>query len=100
LRAGSSPSYFTPESLGRAVERAGGRVVWQWQRAQPRGYLWSLRLWLGDRGARGAARATEWRPIYGAIKLALELILPLVAAMGRGEVIRVGIAPAGRSASQ
>lgn len=91
-------SHFTPESLGRAVTQAGGRVAWQRQRAKPRHVLWSLRLWLGDRGLPGLARLTEWRPAYGALKLLLELALPVVSRGGRGEVIRLGVvaAPRGR----
>ncbi len=84
-------SHFTPESLGRAVERAGGRVEWCWQRAQPRHYLWSLGHWLGDRGLDGLARLAERRLVYGTLKLALEVALPLIAAAGRGEVIRIGV---------
>ena len=33
----------------------------------------------------------EWRPVYGLLKLFLELTLPLVRWAGRGEVVRVGI---------
>jgi hypothetical protein len=86
-------SHFTPASLEQAVERAGGRVVWRRQQAKPRHYLWSLRIWLRDRGAERLARLTEWRPAYGALKLGLELALPLVARAGRGEAIRVGVRP-------
>ena len=86
-------SHFTPESLSRAVEQAGGRVLWCWHQAKPRYYLWSLGFWLRDRGWRRLARAAEWRPIYGALKLGLELTLPLCRRARRGEVIRVGVAP-------
>jgi SAM-dependent methyltransferase len=85
-------SHFTPASLERAVATAGGRVVWRRQQAKPRHYIWSLRIWLRDRGLEGLARLTERAPVYGAIKLVLELTLPLVARAGRGEVIRVGVA--------
>jgi hypothetical protein len=44
------------------------------------------RLW-----ARRLARTAEWRPVYGALKLFLELTLPLARLAGRGEVIRFGI---------
>jgi SAM-dependent methyltransferase len=87
-------SHFTPETLGRAVEQAGGRVVWCWHQAKPRYYLWSLGYWLTDRGWNGLARAAEWRPVYGALKLALELGLPLCCRARRGEVIRIGVVPA------
>jgi SAM-dependent methyltransferase len=87
-------SHFTPESLTRAVEAAGGRVAWVRHQAKPRYYLWSLGLWLRDRGCRRLARAAEWRPIYGLLKLSLELTLPLCRWMQRGEVIRIGVVPA------
>jgi SAM-dependent methyltransferase len=87
-------SHFTPESLTRAVAQAGGRVLWCWHQAKPRYYLWSLGFWLRDRGCERLARAAEWRPMYGALKLSLELLLPLVRLAGRGEVIRVGVVPA------
>ena len=85
------PSHFTPASLTRAVELGGGRVVERRQRAQPRHYLWSLRIWLRDRGPERLARLTEWRPVYGALKLLLELVLPAVSWAGRGEIVRVSV---------
>jgi SAM-dependent methyltransferase len=84
-------SQFTPETIARVVTRAGGRVVWCWHQAKPRYYLWSLGLWLRDRGAPALARACEWRPLYGVLKLGLELTLPLARWARRGEVIRIGI---------
>jgi hypothetical protein len=36
-------------------------------------------------------RVAEWRPVYGALKLGLELTLPLARWARRGEVIRIGI---------
>lgn len=84
-------SHFTPETLTRTVEQAGGRVVWTWHRAKPRHYIWSARIWLGDRGLSRLARLTESPLVYGAMKLALELTLPCVSLLRRGEVIRVGI---------
>jgi len=86
-------SHFTPESLSRAVEQAGGRVSWCWHQAKPRYYLWSLGFWLRDRGWHRLARAAEWRPVYGVLKLALELALPIARWARRGEVIRVGVLP-------
>jgi SAM-dependent methyltransferase len=88
-------SHFSPDSLGRAVALAGGRVVWSWQRAQPRHYLWSLRLALEDRGWGRLARLTTRPLLRGPLKLLLELTLPLVSLARRGEVIRVGLVPAG-----
>jgi SAM-dependent methyltransferase len=84
-------SHFSPETLARAVERAGGRVAWCWHGAKPRYYLWSLGFWLRDRGCPTLARVAEWRPAYGALKLFLEVLLPLARLARRGEVIRVGI---------
>lgn len=84
-------SHFSPETLRRAVERAGGRVLWRWHRAKPRHYLWSLRSWLQDHGLHRLAHLTEVRLIYGALKLILEVTLPLVSWMGYGEVSRIGV---------
>jgi SAM-dependent methyltransferase len=84
-------SHFAPATLERAVAQAGGRVVWRWHQAKPRYYLWSLRHWLRDRGLDRTARLAEWRPVYGVLKLFLELTLPLARWAGRGEVLRVGI---------
>jgi hypothetical protein len=84
-------SHFTPETLGAVVARAGGQVVWSWHQAKPRYYLWSLGFWLRDRGLGSLARLAEWRPIYGVLKLVLEVTLPLARWVGLGEVVRVGI---------
>jgi SAM-dependent methyltransferase len=84
-------SQFTPETIERVVTGAGGRVVWCWHQAKPRYYLWSLGFWLRDRGLDGPAQLAEWRPVYGVLKLFLELTLPLARWVGRGEVIRVGV---------
>ena len=84
-------SHFTPETLATVVARAGGRVVWTWHQAKPRYYLWSLSFWLRDRGLGELARLSEWRPVYGVLKLFLELALPLARWAGRGEVVRVGV---------
>ena len=86
-------SHFTPESLARAVEQAGGRVAWCWHQAKPRYYLWSLGHWLRDRGWDRVACAAAGRPAYGVLKLLLELTLPLARWARRGEVIRIGVVP-------
>lgn len=91
-------SHFTPHTLARAVEKAGGRVVWCLHQAKPRYYLWSWSNCLRDRGLGGLARLSEVRPVYGVLKLVLELGLPLVSRAGRGEVIRIGAVPARRAA--
>ncbi len=85
-------SHFSPESLERAVEQGGGRIVWSWHGAKPRYYLWSLAAWLRDQGWSGLASLTERRLVYGLLKIFLEVTLPLVRLARRGEVIRVGIA--------
>jgi hypothetical protein len=85
--------HFTPGALSSAVERAGGRVEWCRHQTKPRHYLWSARIWLRDHGADALARATERRPIYGALKLLLEVTLPLVSLARLGEVIRIGAVP-------
>jgi SAM-dependent methyltransferase len=84
-------SHFTPETLERAVTQAGGRVVWRWHGAKPRYYLWSLGYWLRDRGWGRLAALAEWRPVYGLLKLALEVTLPMARWAGLGEVVRVGV---------
>lgn len=85
-------SQFTPETLARAVKHAGGRVVWCWHQAKPRYYLWSWSNYLRDRRRARLARMSELRPVYGVLKLVLEVGLPLVSRAGRGEVIRIGAA--------
>jgi SAM-dependent methyltransferase len=88
--------HFTPDTLAKVVERAGGRIVWCWHQAKPRYYLWSLGHWLRDRECHRLARCAEWRPAYGVLKLILEVTLPLCRWAKRGEVIRVGVVPAAR----
>jgi SAM-dependent methyltransferase len=87
---------FTPESLRRAVEEAGGRVIWCWHQAKPRYYLWSLDHWLRDRGWDRLARAAAWRPVHGVLKLFLEVALPFCRWARRGEVIRIGVVTSSR----
>jgi SAM-dependent methyltransferase len=88
-------SHFTPATLGRLVEQSGGRLVRWRHRAKPRQYLWSLGHWLDDRGYPRFARAITG-PLRGPLKLGLELALPLVARAGRGEAVRIEIAPVRR----
>jgi hypothetical protein len=57
--------------------------------------VWSLRNWLRDRGLGWLARLTEIRLVYGALKLILEVTLPLVSRAGYGEVIRIGVVVGG-----
>jgi SAM-dependent methyltransferase len=93
-------SHFTPETLARVIARAGGRVVWSWHQAKPRYYLWSLGYWLRDHRLGRLARLAEARPVYGVLKLGLELTLPLARWAGSGEVVRVGVEHAGGSAAE
>jgi len=83
-------SHFTPATLEAVIEKAGGAIIWTWHQAKPRTYLWSLSAWLSDRGWSALARATELRPVYGALKLGLEVVVPLVRRARRGEAIRIG----------
>lgn len=83
-------SHFTPATLSRVLEHAGGRIVWCRHQAKPRSYLWSLSAWLRDRGWNTLARLTESRLVYGVLKLGLEISLPLARLARRGEAIRVG----------
>lgn len=83
-------SHFTPETLERVIEKAGGRIAWIWHQAKPRTYLWSLSALLRDRGWNTLAGLTEWRPVYGVLKLGLEVLVPLARLARRGEAIRIG----------
>jgi SAM-dependent methyltransferase len=86
--------HFTPRTLGALVERAGGRVVARVHRTKPRYLTRSLRHWLRAREgalARRALAALDSRLGGGGIKLALEALLPLARALGRGEAVRVFI---------
>jgi SAM-dependent methyltransferase len=83
-------SHFTSGTLEMVIGKAGGRVVWAWHQAKPRTYLWSLSALLRDRGWERLARSSEWRPVYGVLKLGLEVLLPLVRLARRGEAVRVG----------
>jgi SAM-dependent methyltransferase len=82
-------SHFTPETLERTVRKAGGRVVSCWHQAKPRYYLWSLSHALRDHGWDSLVRVAESRPVYGVLKLLLEVTLPLARWGRRGEVIRI-----------
>jgi len=84
-------SHFTPATLELVLGKAGGRIVWCWHHAKPRSYLWSLSALLRDRGWNRLAKLTESRPVYGVLKLGLEVSLPLVRLARRGEAIRVGV---------
>jgi SAM-dependent methyltransferase len=83
-------SHFTPATLAAVIEKAGGKVVWTWHQAKPRTYLWSLSALLRDRGWNALARLTELRPVYGVLKLGLEVLVPLARLARSGEAIRIG----------
>jgi len=89
-------SHFTPATLERTMDLAGGEVVWTRQQAKPRHYLWSLGHALRDRQLVALARLAERRAVYGVLKLALEATLPLVSRVGAGEVVRVGVVRRGQ----
>jgi len=86
-------SHFTPRTLEMVIGKAGGRVAWRWHQAKPRTYLWSLSALLRDRGWKGLAGLSEWRPAYGVLKLLLEVLLPLARLVRRGEAVRIGAVP-------
>jgi SAM-dependent methyltransferase len=86
-------SHFAPDSLERAVTQAGGRIVWERHQSKPREYLRSLRNALADRGWHRMAAVTTSPWVRGPLKLVLEVVLPLTAKAGRGEVVRIGVRP-------
>ncbi len=83
-------SHFTPATLEAVIDKAGGRLVWAWHQAKPRTYLWSLSARLRDREWGALAKCTELRPVYGVLKLGLEMLVPLARCARRGESIRIG----------
>ena len=87
-------THFTPETMRRMVERAGGQVVGASHRTKPRYLTRSLRHWLRDQpGARhrAALAALDSRVGRGAAKLALELLMPINRRLGLGEAVRYSI---------
>jgi SAM-dependent methyltransferase len=89
--------HFTPATLTALAERAGGRVVTLTHRTKPRYLLRSVRHLLvahDGRAARLASGVVESRPVAGALKLALEVAMPLARPLGLGEAIRCVIRPA------
>jgi hypothetical protein len=72
-------------------------VVTITHRTKPRYLLRSLRHFLvahDGRAARLASGVVESRPVAGALKLALEVTMPLARPLGLGEAIRCVIRPA------
>ena len=89
--------HFTPATLTALAERAGGRVVAMTHRTKPRYLIRSLRHLLADRDGRGVRLArglVESRAGGGALKLVLELAMPLARPLRLGEAVRCVIRPA------
>jgi SAM-dependent methyltransferase len=83
--------HFTPATMAALTERAGGRVETAAHRTKPRYLLRSLQHLLGDhdgRGARLARGLVANRTVRSALKLALELTMPLARPFGYGETVR------------
>lgn len=93
-------SHFTPVTLSRLIDRAGGRVVRCRHQAKPRHYLWSMQIAFRARGWARLARVVESPPVRGISKTLLELILPIVSWSGGGEVIRAGVIRDARRSAQ
>ncbi len=90
--------HFTPASMGAMVERAGGCVVRAMHKTKPRYLTRSLRHMMRERGGVGARLVLgviDSRVGGGAVKLALELTMPLFRVLRRGEAVRYFIHGAG-----
>ncbi len=87
--------HFTPATMAAMVEKAGGSVQRAVHRTKPRYFIRSLRHGLSDgRGLPsrlGLALVTS-RLGGGALKLLLELLMPVARPLGRGEAVRYFIA--------
>ena len=73
------------------VERAGGEIVRAFHKSKPRYLIRSLRFRLRNGGGPLAGE--------GILKLALELVLPLAEATGRGEAVRFFIRRSGEQSA-
>jgi SAM-dependent methyltransferase len=83
--------HFTPASMGAMVGRAGGRVVHAWHKTKPRYLTRSLRHMMRERGglfAHLVLGVIDNKIGGGAVKLALELTMPLFRVLRRGEAVR------------
>jgi SAM-dependent methyltransferase len=92
---------FAPATMGALAARAGGRVVRAVHKSKPRSLIRSLGFRLGaarGRPARWAGAAVAHPLGRGALKLLLELVLPLAEVSGRGEAVRYFIRPAAAEA--
>jgi hypothetical protein len=77
--------------MGAMVERAGGRVVSAMHKTKPRYLTRSLRHMMRERGglsARLILGVIDSKVGAGAVKLALELTMPLFRVLRRGEAVR------------
>jgi len=86
--------HFSPETMRAMVERAGGRVVGARHRTKPRYLIRSLRHLLGEQPgamAAGGRAIVDSRVGRGALKLGLELTLPLARGLRLGEAVRYTI---------
>jgi SAM-dependent methyltransferase len=89
--------HFSPRTMRAMVDRAGGRVVGAYHRGKPRYLIWSLEHLVADRPGAAAALAKvviDSRLGRGALKLGLELGLPVARGLRLGEVVRYTIAHA------
>ena len=87
-------THFSPRTMRAMVERAGGRVVAVRHSSKPRYLIWSLQHLFADRPGSAAAAGlavVESRLGKGALKLGLEVTLPLARGLGLGEVVRYSI---------
>ena len=87
-------THFSPRTMTAMVERAGGRVVAARHSSKPRYLIWSLHHLFADRSGRVAAAGravVDSRLGKGALKLGLEVTLPLARGLGLGEVVRYSI---------
>jgi SAM-dependent methyltransferase len=79
--------HFRPETMTAMVERAGGRVVSARHRTKPRYLIRSVRHMLADGSgavAAGGLAVVDSRLGRGALKLGLEVTLPLARRLGLG----------------
>jgi SAM-dependent methyltransferase len=87
-------THFSPRTMTAMVERAGGRVVAARHRTKPRYLIRSLHHLFADGSGSAAAAGlavVDSRLGKGALKLGLEVTLPLARGLGLGEAVRYSI---------
>jgi SAM-dependent methyltransferase len=87
-------THFSPQTMEAMVKRAGGRVVAARHRTKPRYLIRSLHHLFADGSGRAAAAGlavVDSRLGKGALKLGLEVALPLARGLGLGEAVRYSI---------